>query len=64
MEEVCGGAKPYLSTEHLEAEHNRIKEKSVTQFNSKRKMGGEEFSEMYRNKLESVSNKKNFFSKH
>ncbi|XP_055530377.1 atlastin [Wyeomyia smithii] len=52
MEDVCGGAKPYLSTAHLDSEHNRIKEKALHQFSSKRKMGGEEFSEKYREKLE------------
>lgn len=55
MEEVCGGAKPYLSTAHLEAEHQRIKDKSLNQFTNKRKMGGESFSESYKEKLEKVS---------
>ncbi|KAL1110097.1 hypothetical protein AAG570_008174 [Ranatra chinensis] len=53
METVCGGAKPYLNSAHLETEHMRIKDRALEQFNSKRKMGGEEFSENYRNKLES-----------
>lgn len=52
MEGVCGGAKPYLSTAHLEAEHQRIKEKSLNQFTNKRKMGGECFSESYKEKLD------------
>ncbi|GAB0088277.1 atlastin [Sergentomyia squamirostris] len=52
MEEICGGAKPFLSTGHLDAEHLRIKEKAMHQFSAKRKMGGEEFSEKYREKLE------------
>lgn len=52
MEDVCGGTKPYLSTGHLDAEHLRIKDKALFQFSSKRKMGGEEFSEKYREKLE------------
>lgn len=55
MEAVCGGAKPYLSGPHLETEHHRIKDKAMDQFTKKRKMGGEEFSETYRVKLESVS---------
>ncbi|CAH1394350.1 unnamed protein product [Nezara viridula] len=53
MEGVCGGAKPYLSTALLENEHVRIKLKAMDQFSKKRKMGGEEFSETYRMKLES-----------
>lgn len=52
MEGVCGGAKPYLSTAHLEAEHQRIKDKALNQFINKRKMGGESFSESYKEKLD------------
>ncbi|XP_014249399.1 atlastin-like [Cimex lectularius] len=52
MEGVCGGAKPYVSSNHLEAEHQRIKTMALDQFKSKRKMGGEEFSENYRIKLD------------
>ncbi|XP_055380890.1 atlastin [Condylostylus longicornis] len=52
MEEVCGGNRPYLNPGHLEAEHLRIKDKSVFHFASKRKMGGDEFSEKYRETLE------------
>ncbi|XP_075222498.1 atlastin GTPase isoform X1 [Lycorma delicatula] len=52
MESVCGGTKPYLSSAHLETEHFRIKDKAMDQFAKKRKMGGEEFSETYRVKLE------------
>lgn len=51
MDDVCGGTKPYLSTAHLESEHVRIKEKAIHQFVSKRKMGGEEFSEKYKQEL-------------
>jgi atlastin len=54
MEEVCGGAKPYLSTAHLEAEHKRIKDKSLNQFVNKRKMGGDIFSESYKEMLDKV----------
>ncbi|XP_067617278.1 atlastin [Eurosta solidaginis] len=52
MEEVCGGTKPYLSTAHLETEHFRIKDQALFQFASKRKMGGEEFSEKFRQQLD------------
>lgn len=55
MESVCGGSKPYLSTAHLDSEHDRVKDKCMEQFRSKRKMGGDEFSEKYRNKLEQVN---------
>ncbi|XP_055848492.1 atlastin isoform X1 [Episyrphus balteatus] len=53
MEEVCGGTRPYLSTGHLDAEHLRIKDKALFQFATKRKMGGDEFSEKYREQLDS-----------
>lgn len=52
MEDVCGGTKPYLSTGHLEAEHFRVKDKSIFQFLAKRKMGGEEFTEKFRQQLD------------
>lgn len=55
MENVCGGAKPYLNSAHLETEHLRVKTKAIDQFTNKRKMGGEEFSETYKIKLEAVS---------
>ncbi|XP_063627799.1 atlastin-like isoform X1 [Cydia splendana] len=47
MEEVCGGAKPYLQTQLLEAEHGRVRDKALHAFHSKRKMGGDEFSQSY-----------------
>ncbi|XP_054265961.1 atlastin isoform X2 [Macrosteles quadrilineatus] len=52
MEAVCGGAKPYLSSAHLETEHLRIKDKAMELFIKKPKMGGEEFSRLYKEKLE------------
>lgn len=52
MEDVCGGTKPYLSTGHLEAEHHRVKDKAIFQFLAKRKMGGEEFTEKFRQQLD------------
>lgn len=52
MENVCGGAKPYLNTALLDSEHQRIKTFALDQFSKKRKMGGDEFSETYRIKLE------------
>lgn len=55
METVCGGTKPYLNNATMEAEHRRIKDKAIHQFQSKRKMGGDEFSEKYREQLEKVT---------
>lgn len=52
MEEVCGGTRPYLSTAHLETEHLRVKDKALFQFATKRKMGGEEFTEKFRQQLD------------
>lgn len=57
MEDVCGGNKPYLNTAAIEAEHKRVKDKALNQFHSKRKMGGEEFSEKYKEQLEKVKTK-------
>jgi atlastin len=55
MEGVCGGAQPYLSTAHLEIEHQKIKEISLNQFINKWKVGGESFSAIYKEKLDQVS---------
>lgn len=51
METVCGGTKPFLATAHLESEHQRCVDKVLYQFSNKRKMGGEEFSRTYMEKL-------------
>ncbi|XP_048486176.1 atlastin isoform X2 [Plutella xylostella] len=47
MEEICGGAKPYLQSAMLEAEHHRVRDKALHAFQSKRKMGGDVISEGY-----------------
>ncbi|XP_001607339.4 atlastin isoform X2 [Nasonia vitripennis] len=52
MECVCGGTKPFLATAHLESEHQRCVDKALHQFQNKRKMGGDEFSQMYMEKLQ------------
>nr|CAH7735989.1 unnamed protein product [Callosobruchus chinensis] len=52
MEEVCGGTKPYLNTDTIEMEHRRVRDRAINQFNSKKKMGGEEFSRIYKEQLE------------
>ncbi|XP_051166542.1 atlastin isoform X2 [Leptopilina boulardi] len=51
MDCVCGGTKPFLATAHIESEHQRCVDKALHQFQNKRKMGGEEFSQMYMEKL-------------
>lgn len=51
MDCVCGGTKPFLATAHLESENQRCVDKALHQFQNKRKMGGEEFSQMYMEKL-------------
>jgi atlastin len=52
MEEVCCSTKPYLSTAHLEAVHQRIRVKSLQQFVNKYKVEGQNFSEPYKEKLD------------
>lgn len=51
MDDVCGGKCPYQKPQFLEVEHVRAREKAVYHFVSKRKMGGEEFSEIYKQQL-------------
>lgn len=55
MEEVCGGAQPFMSSAQLEMEHLKAKIKSLQQFQDKRKMGGDDFSVKYKETLENVS---------
>lgn len=52
MESVCGGDKPYINEHVIEIEHLRIRDAALDVFSSKRKMGGEEFSQKYREQLE------------
>lgn len=52
IEALCGGDKPFVNSARLEAEHLKFKDRAIQQFCSKRKMGGDEFSESYRLKLE------------
>jgi atlastin len=51
MDDFCGGKNPYQKPQSLEVEHVRAREKAVYHFVSKRKMGGEEFSEIYKQQL-------------
>ncbi|KAL4710857.1 hypothetical protein ACJJTC_012949 [Scirpophaga incertulas] len=51
MEEVCGGARPYLQHQLLHAEHQRARDKALLAFHAKRKMGGDDFSRTYRDQL-------------
>jgi len=56
MEGVCGGDKPFINEHILEIEHLRIRDAALETFDSRRKMGGEEFSAKYRDKLEGEMN--------
>jgi len=51
MESVCGGDKPYINDQVLDIEHNSIVEKALAEFDSRKKLGGEEFSLKYRDQL-------------
>ncbi|XP_045776497.1 atlastin-like isoform X1 [Maniola jurtina] len=51
MEEVAGGAKPYLQPQLLEEEHRRARDKALHSFHSKKKMGGDSLSATYSIKL-------------
>ncbi|KAF3831162.1 hypothetical protein GH733_002400, partial [Mirounga leonina] len=53
MEEICGGDKPFLAPNDLQAKHLALKEESVKLFRGVKKMGGEEFSRRYLQQLES-----------
>ncbi|XP_057371133.1 atlastin-like [Daphnia carinata] len=52
MEAICGGDKPFMSSNALEDEHMRVKDKAIEHFQGRKKMGGAEFSEKYKERLE------------
>uniref|UniRef100_A0A8C2E4Y5 Atlastin GTPase 2 n=1 Tax=Cyprinus carpio TaxID=7962 RepID=A0A8C2E4Y5_CYPCA len=52
MEQVCGGDKPYIAPVDLQRYHEEFKETSVQQFSTVKKMGGVEFSQRYKQQLE------------
>jgi atlastin len=54
MESICGGDKPFMSSNALDGEHLRVKDKAMEHFVGRRKMGGAEFSEKYKERLEQV----------
>ncbi|CAD5123328.1 DgyrCDS11685 [Dimorphilus gyrociliatus] len=52
MEEFCGGDKPYVGPDILKEKHDHYLNSTLEFFDSKRKMGGPEFSLPYRTRLE------------
>jgi atlastin len=52
MEKICGGDKPFLHPDLLNTENLRCRKDALDQFNSTRKMGGDEFSKVYAVQLE------------
>ncbi|KAK3528155.1 hypothetical protein QTP86_023879 [Hemibagrus guttatus] len=52
MEQVCGGDKPYIAPADLERNHEELKQSSIRQFCTIKKMGGEEFCRRYQEQLE------------
>jgi len=51
MESLCGGDRPYLNEQVLDLEHGRILEAALVEFDSRKKLGGDEFSAKYREQL-------------
>jgi len=51
MESLCGGERPYLNDQVIDMEHERILKSSLIEFDSRKKLGGEEFSIKYREQL-------------
>ena len=45
-------SRPYINDQVLEMEHVRIVETAMAEFDSRKKLGGEEFSQKYRDQLE------------
>ncbi|XP_068619110.1 atlastin-like [Battus philenor] len=51
MEEVAGGIRPYLAPDRLAEEHRRARDKALHSFQTKKKMGGDTKSEIYKEQL-------------
>ncbi|XP_048830117.1 atlastin-1 isoform X3 [Brienomyrus brachyistius] len=52
MEGICGGDRPFLAPNELQARHGEIREEALQLFKGVKKMGGEEFSRRYLQQLE------------
>ncbi|TSK20062.1 Atlastin-2 [Bagarius yarrelli] len=52
MEQVCGGDKAYIAPADLQRNHEELKQSSIRQFCTIKKMGGEEFCRRYQEQLE------------
>ena len=52
MEQLCGGSQPYINPTRLDNSHKDIKQQCLDYFDKIPKMGGDEFSANYRQKLE------------
>lgn len=52
MEEVCGGETAYLAPNDLDYKHFELLEESLRLFSETRKMGGEDYSQSFKNQLE------------
>lgn len=51
MEQFCGGNRPYINPAKLEEQHVRQRQQCLEQFDHILKMGGAQFAEPYRKKL-------------
>ncbi|XP_013923834.1 PREDICTED: atlastin-3-like [Thamnophis sirtalis] len=51
MEKICGGDKPYVAPELLEAKHQEQNSRALEHFRRIKKMGGREFSQRYEDEL-------------
>jgi atlastin len=52
MEEICGGDRPFMNPKSLETKHQGLRIEALEDFDRIPKMGGREFSQSYREKLE------------
>lgn len=52
MDKICGSNKPYINPTRLDSSHDKTKQECLDYFDKIPKMGGQEFSEKYRLRLE------------
>lgn len=50
--QVCGGESPYVSVDELEQKHLESRDEALQLFIQTRKMGGDEFSQSFLEKLD------------
>jgi len=52
MEEICGGDTPYMAPQELDSHHEHFRNQAIKMFQDTRKMGGDDFSRSFLERLD------------